>query len=214
MEKNTKKVRMTGFGDRIAALCKEHGITIKELERKLGIANGYVKHVDTRGTTPSMERIDLFANYFGVSRDYIAGKEIPTTQQPSTGVLIPLVGRVAAGLPITAVENIIGQEEITKKLAATGDYFALRIKGDSMSPDIHDGDIVVVRQQEDAENGDIVIAIINGSDGVCKELRRTPDAVMLISHNSAYPPMVFTHAEIDTTPVRIIGKVVELRRGF
>lgn len=214
MEKSTKKFRMTGFYDRISTLCRERGITIKELERTLGIANGYVKHVDQRGTTPSMERIDLFANYFGVSRDFIAGKEIPTTAQPSTGVLIPLVGRVAAGLPITAVENVIGQEEITKQLAATGEYFALRIKGDSMSPDIHNGDIVVVRQQNDADNGDVVIAIINGDDGVCKEFRRTPDAVMLISRNPAYKPMIFTHSEIDTTPVRIIGKVVELRRGF
>lgn len=215
MEKNTKKFQMIGFGDRINALCKDRGITIKQLERELGIANGYVRHVEVRGTTPSIERIDLFANYFGVSRDYIVGKEIQTTPaQASTGVLIPLVGRVAAGLPITAVENVIGQEEISKKLAATGEFFALRIKGDSMSPDIHDGDIVVVRQQEDAETGDVVIAIINGDDGVCKELKKTADAVMLISRNPAYPPMVFTHTEIDTTPVRIIGKVVELRRGF
>lgn len=203
-----------GFYDRIKRLCDDRGIAITEAEMQMGIARAYCYNVQKRGAKPSAERVAQIADYFGVSKEYIMGIDIPTTQQPSTGVLIPLVGRVSAGLPITAVENIIGQEEITKKLAATGDYFALRIKGDSMSPDIHDGDIVVVRQQEDADNGDIVIAIINGSDGVCKELRRTHDAVMLISHNSAYPPMVFTHAEIDTTPVRIIGKVVELRRGF
>lgn len=202
-----------GFADRIRALCEERGTTLKEVERKLGIANGYIANTQKRKSQPSSERVTMLAEYFGVTREYLLGIAY-APGVATTGQLIPLVGRVAAGLPITAVENVIGQEEISKKLAATGEFFALRIKGDSMSPDIHDGDIVVVRQQEDAETGDIVIAIINGDDGVCKELKKTDTAVMLISRNPAYPPMVFTHAEIDTTPVRIIGKVVELRRGF
>lgn len=177
-----------GFYDRIKRLCDDRGIAITEAEMQMGIARAYCYNVQKRGAKPSAERVAQIADYFGVSKEYIMGIDIPTAQQPSTGVLIPLVGRVAAGLPITAVENIIGQEEITKKLAATGDYFALRIKGDSMSPDIHDGDIVVVRQQDDAENGDIVIAIINGSDGVCKEFRVNQAFIDLLPDNKKCPP--------------------------
>ena len=197
-----------GFADRIRVLCAEKGTTLKSVERELGLANGYIANVQKRGQSPSVERVRILADYFGVTPAFLTGQEGMTT----TGVLIPLVGRVAAGMPLTAVENVIGQEEISKKLAATGEFFALRIKGDSMSPDIHSGDIVIVKRQDDAEDGETVIAIVNNDDGVCKILKRTADAVVLISRNPAYPPMVYTHAEMDSTPVRIIGKVVELRR--
>ena len=205
---------MTGFADRIRLLCSERGMTLKDLERELGIANGYIANTQKRNSSPSIKRIDMIANYFGVSRDFIMGMENPAEQQPSTGVLIPILGRVAAGIPITAVENIIGQEEISKQLAATGEFFALRVKGDSMSPNIQDGDIVIVRKEDDAETGDIVIAIIDGQDGCCKRLKKLDNGIMLISINPAYEPMVFTHAEIDTVPVQIVGRVVELRRSM
>lgn len=199
------------IGERIKKLCRANDIKVTNMEKELGIAKGYITHLEKDGSVPSATRLKKIAAYLGVSEEMLLGHEEPTS---SGGVLIPLVGRVSAGLPITAVENVLGQEEISKKLAETGEFFALKIRGDSMSPDIHDGDIVVVRKQSCAEDGDIVIAIVNGDDGVCKTFRRTADAVMLISKNPAYEPLVFTSAELDTVPVKIAGRVVELRRAF
>ena len=121
---------------------------------------------------------------------------------------------MAAGIPIEAIEDIIDTEEITEDMAKTGNFFGLQIHGDSMVPNICDNDIVIVRQQEDAENGDVVIAMINGDDATCKRLRKYRDGIELIPNNPNYKPMFFNNKEIDTKPVKIIGKVVELRRKF
>lgn len=205
---------MEGFIERIQNLCKEKGTNIKQLEKTLGFSNGYIINTGKRNSVPSADRIDKLAKYFGVSPDFIMGKVSGKTLVPSTGFLIPLLGRVAAGIPITAVENIIGQEEISSEVAALGEYFALRIAGDSMSPYIMDGDIVVVRQQSDADTGDIVIALIDGQDGVCKKLKKIDGGIVLISINTFYEPRIFTNAMIDTEPVRILGKVIEIRRAI
>ena len=127
-------------------------------------------------------------------------------------VRIPVLGKVAAGIPIEAIEDILDYEEITEKLASTGTFFALRIKGDSMTPKIQDGDTVIVRQQNTAKSGDIVIAKVNGDDACCKKLVINSQGVILQSFNTAYEPMFFTKEEVMTRPVTIIGKVVELRR--
>lgn len=128
-----------------------------------------------------------------------------------TAVKINVLGRVAAGIPISAVEEIIDTEEISDDMAAKGEYFGLLIKGDSMEPRICDGDVVIVRQQDDAESGEIVIAIVNGNDATCKRLLKYAGGISLISLNSKYEPITFSDKEILEKPVRIIGKVVELR---
>lgn len=157
-----------------------------------------------------------------LSSSYLMGWEADaenlrgTNATPSSrkGVVINVLGRVATGLPIDAIEEIIDTEEITEEMAKTGNFFGLQIHGDSMIPNICDGDIVIVRQQEDAETGDIVIATVNGTDASCKRLRKYKDGIELISNNPTYDPLDFSNQEIMEKPVRIIGKVVELRRKF
>ena len=90
-------------------------------------------------------------------------------------------------------------------------YFSVSL---SMTPKISDRDIVIVRKQEDAEDGDIVIALINGNDAVCKRLKKYGENIALVSTNPAYPPMYFSPEEQENLPVRIIGRVVELRSRF
>ncbi len=122
---------------------------------------------------------------------------------------VPVYGRVAAGIPLEAVDNVLDWEEIPADWK--GEYGCLIIKGDSMSPRILDGDRVVVKIQSDAESGDIVIALINGHDGVCKRLIKYENGIALQSLNPAYEPMFFSTEDLITTPVSIWGKVVELR---
>ena len=196
---------------KIRALCESRGLTVKQFEREVGLSNGYLRKLSIQQSTPSADRLRMISDYFQVTPDWLMGTA-QGGKAGSSGVRIPLIGRVAAGIPIEAAENVIGEEEISFRMAQKGEFFALLIKGDSMSPFIMDGDKVIVSQTEDAENGDIVIALIDGKDGVCKEFKHTATGIMLISKNPNYDPMVFTNAEIDTEPVRIIGKVVEVRR--
>ena len=112
------------------------------------------------------------------------------------------------------IEDVIDTEEIPEELAKTGEFFGLQIHGDSMEPKISQGDIVIVRKQDDAETDNIVIAAVNGTDATCKRLKKYKDGIALISTNPAYEPMYFSNQEIIEKPVRIIGRVVELRAKF
>ncbi|MCM1326928.1 MAG: helix-turn-helix domain-containing protein [Bacteroidales bacterium] len=165
---------------------------------------------------PPLKKTRELADLFNVDIDDLTNRdlELPNTSKnvSKRGITINVLGRVAAGIPIEAIENIIDTEEITIELARTGNFFGLQIHGDSMSPNICDGDVVIVRQQDDAESGDIVIATINGTDATCKRLRKYKDGIELIANNPKYAPLDFSLKEIIEKPIRIIGKVVELRR--
>ena len=163
---------------------------------------------------PRMGKVQKLADYFGIGKSDLIDAKPFSTVTTKKGVVIKVLGRVAAGIPIEAVEDVIDTEEITEEMAATGTYFGLQIKGDSMVPNICDHDVVIVRQQEDAETGDTVIALVNGDDATCKRLNTYHDGIELIPNNPNFEPIYFSNEEIQSKPVRIIGKVVELRRKF
>ena len=98
--------------------------------------------------------------------------------------------------------------------ASDGEYFGLQIKGHSMEPKISDGDIVIVRRQPDVDSGDIAVVLVNGDDATVKKVKKSPQGVTLIPSNPAYEPMYYTNAEIESLPVQILGRVVELRAKF
>lgn len=163
---------------------------------------------------PRIDKIELMANYFGISKSDLVEEHPANNRSQNKGVSINVLGRVAAGIPIEAITDIIDTEEISEELAKTGEFFGLKIKGDSMEPRIYENDVVIVRQQDDAESGDVVIATINGDEATCKRLRKYRDGIELISNNPSYEPMFFANEEIINKPIRIIGKVVELRGKF
>lgn len=191
----------------------KHSVTQTEICNTLGFKMPTFSDWVNAKTYPRIDKIELMANYFGISKADLV--EERTTQTPSSkGVTINIYGRVAAGIPLEMIEDIIDTEEISEKLATTGTYFGLVIKGDSMLPNICDGDVVIIRCQEDAETGDTVIATINGNDATCKRLRKYKEGIELIANNPSYDPMYFSNLEVLNKPVRILGKVVELRRKF
>jgi len=153
------------------------------------------------------------AALFGVSTDYLLGNDSSEQKKPK-GIRIPVLGEVAAGIPIEAVENIVDYEEIDEALAATGEFFGLQVKGDSMMPRICAGDVVIVRKQEDADTGDTAVVLVNGDSATVKRIKKEPGGLWLIPNNPAYETKVYTPAEVERLPVRIIGKVVELRGKF
>ena len=164
-------------------------------------------------TYPRIDKIELMANYFGISKSDLV-EERSLNRSGKAGVVINVYGRVAAGIPLEMIEDVIDTEEIPEEMAKTGDFFGLQIHGDSMEPRMKDGDVVIVRKQDDAESGDTVIATVNGTDTTCKRLKKYADGIALIATNPAYEPMYFSREEIASKPVRIIGRVMELRAKF
>lgn len=161
-------------------------------------------------TYPRIDWIERMANYFGIRKSDLVEEHSASSRRK--GVRIPVLGRVAAGVPIEAIEEVLDWEEIPEEMAKSGDYFGLRVKGDSMLPEIKDADTLIVRKQPDAESGEIVIAAVNGSDAVCKKLYKSENGITLVSLNTEYAPMTYSNLEIRETPVAIIGKVEEIRR--
>lgn len=191
----------------------KHSVSQTEICNTLGFKMPTFSDWVNAKTYPRIDKIELMANYFGISKADLV-EEHNTQSTNSNAVIIKVLGRVAAGIPIEAITDIVDEEEISEELAKTGEFFGLKISGDSMEPDIHNGDTVIVRKQEDAESDEIVIALVNGNDGVCKRLKKYNDSIALISLNPNYEPMYFNQEEISEKPVQIIGKVVELRRKF
>ena len=120
---------------------------------------------------------------------------------------VPLVGRIAAGSPILAEEDIEEIFPLPTELVGNDPVFMLRVSGDSMiDAGIFDGDLVVIKRQPDAEDGDLVAALIDGEEATVKRLRRESGRVILIPENRSYEPMVFESG------VEIIGRVIAVLR--
>ena len=117
-------------------------------------------------------------------------------------------------MPVEAIEDIYDYEDITPEMAEHGEFFALKVRGDSMSPRMLEGDIVIVRKQSDCDNGDIAIVLVNGYDATIKKIKKSENGIALIPLNTAYDPLFYTNEEILLKPVTIIGKVVEQRRKY
>ncbi|MBO1696325.1 helix-turn-helix domain-containing protein [[Clostridium] symbiosum] len=210
-----------GMADRIKERRIAMNYTQEELAQKLGLQKSAIAKYEN-GRVENIKRsvIARMAEILGCSPAYLMGWDtnvgpiLNGMKQKKTGVTINVLGRVAAGTPIEAIEDVIDTEEITEEMAATGEFFGLQINGDSMEPKMSKGDVVIVRQQDDAESGDTVIVTVNGTDATCKRLRKYRDGIELISTNPSYEPMFFSNEDIVNKPVKIIGKVVELRCKF
>jgi len=205
---------MSALADNLKTLRQAKGVYQKDVANWLGIdRTTYVKY--ERGqSSPDYDILLELANYFSVSVDYLLGKsDVPTA--PKKGVKIPVLGRVVAGIPIEAIEDVLDYEEISEDMAAHGEYFALQVVGKSMEPRFAEGDVVIVKRQPDVESGDIAIVLINGDEATIKKVKKLPDGIMLIASNTAvYEPTFYSKKEIDELPVVILGKVVELRAKF
>ncbi|MGN7614103.1 transcriptional repressor LexA [Magnetococcales bacterium HHB-1] len=136
-------------------------------------------------------------------------RSIEILRMPPTGGISPvfIVGQVAAGIPIYAEENIVG-EILVEERYAQGHCFALRVVGDSMiNAGIHEGDYVIVRQQPLAQSGDIVVAFLNDDEATLKRLYISETKIELRPENKNYEPISIGHDD----NLRIVGKVVAVR---
>ena len=196
----------------VKKLTEEQGMSMSELARRVGTAKSAISRYFNGTREFPLNKVEEFASALHTTPDFLLGMEYEP--QPSQGLQIPVLGTVAAGIPISAVEDILDYEEIPQSWKSQGEFFGLRIKGDSMEPRMESGDVVIVKQQSDANSGDTVIVLVNGDDATCKKLQKTDNGIMLVSTNPKYPPMFYSNEEISTKPVVILGKVVELRQKY
>lgn len=183
---------------------KELNLTIDEIAKKANLPKGSVQNIfagyvpDPRAST-----VEAIEKALGLNKP-----------NANKGVWIPVYGNIAAGIPIEAIEDIIDQEEIPTEMTNSGEYIALRVKGSSMEPRIKEGDVVIIKRQETIENGEIAAVLVNGNDVTLKQVKVEDNGIWLIPFNSAFPHKFYTKKECTDLPVRILGKMVELRAKF
>lgn len=210
------------FFDNFRALCDREGKSPTSVTKDLGFSNAAASHWKN-GKSPTAKTLQKIADYFGVTVNDLL-TDTPAPSDPSTRMpdrreygRVKIVSQVAAGLPIEAID-VFDQndpddwEELEKSLMTSGEYFGLRVRGDSMETEFHDGDIVIVRKQDTADEGDIVVVTENGHAGTVKKIHYRADGITLIALNPDYPPIKYTAEECRTIPVLIAGKVVRLHR--
>jgi repressor LexA len=139
---------MKSIGERIKDARKSAGLTQLELAKKTDLSRSYIGDIEKDRYNPSVSTLQLIATATNTPLENL----LPSSKTPSStgrGIRIPVLGRVVAGIPLEAVEEILDYEEITPELAATGEFFALKIRGHSMEPRMMEGDVVIVRRQAD-----------------------------------------------------------------
>ncbi|MBR3680586.1 MAG: helix-turn-helix domain-containing protein [Clostridia bacterium] len=197
------------ISDNIRFYRKKANLTQAELGKIVGVGKSNISMYETGDRVPPLDIIEKLADLFGVDINTLTGHKAMVVQ-------IPVLGKVAAGIPIEAVTDIIDYEEISPDIVRDGsEYFALQLKGDSMEPRMSDGDVVIVRKQESIENGQIAIVCVNGYEATCKKvIIKDNGAVILQPLNPTHDPMYFTPDEVASLPITILGRVVELRAKF
>lgn len=194
-------------------LRKDAKRTQQQMADFLGITQQAYAAYENNKSSPPKDILEKLADYFHVSTDYILGRneKSPLAVQGGRGVKIPVYGEIAAGIPIEAIEDIVDFEEITPEMAETGEYIALKVKGDSMAPRILEGDVVIIRRQETIESGEIAAVMVNGDSATLKRIKYADNGLWLMGNNPSFQPIFYSKQECATLPVRILGKMVEFR---
>lgn len=211
------------FSETLRALRKERGLTQVQFARQFSVATGTIAMWETGKREPDFSTMERLADFFEVSVDFLLGRagsadgrspRAYSTDSERGRNLIPILGRVQAGVPVEAVEDFLGYEEYSGRGGNADGYFALEVRGESMEPKISSGDVVIVRKQDDCDNGDLAVVLVSGEDATVKRIKKSAAGIMLIPNNPAFEPMFFSNEEIEALPVTILGKVVELRAKF
>ena len=193
------------FNENLRKRRVELGLTQAQLGDKLNLAESTISLYESGKRFPDKDTIKELSKVLQTPISILMGESVK-------GFRVPVLGNVPAGIPLEAITDIIDYEEISPALASCGEYFALRIKGDSMAPRICDGDVVIVKKESMVDSGDVAIVLVNGNEATCKEVQFSKAGLTLVGWNVAvFSPMFFTKEDVENLPVKIIGRVVEVR---
>ncbi|MFI3128423.1 MAG: LexA family transcriptional regulator [Bacillota bacterium] len=204
--------------DKLKVLRKNKSLTQAKVASILGISQAAYSKYEIGKSEPDNKSLAVLADLFDVSIDYLIGNL--HTSNTDVAVLdrkvsrIPVLGSIPAGVPIDAVEDILDYEDIPERwLHGNRSYFALKIKGDSMSPRYLDGDVVIFEKDSTCNSGQNCAVMVNGDDVTFKKVILHESGITLQPLNPTYEPLFFTNEEIANKPITIIGIAKETRRS-
>ncbi len=199
---------------KLLELRKTKGVNQQEVADYIGVDRSTYTRYERGNTNPDPDTLKKLAEYFSVSVDFLLGLD-DTPNRETKFRWIPLRDGLPAG-PLSETDSfIIGYVEVPSDRYPGMELAAVKVRGDSMEPRIMEGDIVIFRPQNYANNGDTVIVRINGNEYTLKKFKKLDNGIMLIPNNQPkYEPLFFSFEQVETLPVEIIGVVVELRSQF
>ena len=221
------------FSDRLKKAMSDKQMKQVDLCNKTGIDKALISNYLSGKYKAKQDKLHKLAIALDVSEGWLMGYDVDMDREwfeekePSEisidnaryietttkTIKIPVLGKVPAGVPIEAIQDILGYEEIPASMLKSGNnYFALKIDGDSMYPDYKTGDIIIIRQQNDCNSGDDCVVMVNGDDATFKRVIKQEKSIILKPLNNNYDPYYFDEYEILTKPVKIIGIAIEVRR--
>lgn len=210
------------LGEYLKKIRKSKDLSLRQVDYKSDVSFSHLSMIENGSRKPSPLTLKELAKIYNL--DYIdlyekagyldlAEKERLETKNKQSSAVVFVYGTIPAGIPMECIEDVIDTEEISvDMLRGNKQYFGLKIKGNSMYPDYLDGDTIILEKVDDCESGDECCVMVNGSDGTFKKVLKNENGIILQPLNSEYQPMFYTNEQIKSLPVRIIGKVVELRR--
>lgn len=205
--------------NRLKELRKQKKMTQKDIAGIAGVSCSAVSLWESGRNNIDWKVAIQLAKHLGVTPEYLTGEtnviDTNSNDYEQLGFRIPIIGTIRAGIPVAAIEEIEDWEEIPASMARSGEYVALRIKGDSMEPKMSEGDIAIIRRQETIESGQIAAVLVNGDEATIKKVKILDDGIMLVAFNQdVYEPHYYSRKEVEELPIRIYGKLVELRCKF
>lgn len=212
------------LGDKIKELRKENKLTLKQLGEMLNLGESTMSMYESGNRNPDYETLAKMASIFDCTTDYLLGqseyrnyKSMVTEVNSDRFVEVPVLGVIRAGDPIFAESNITGYELTDKKDLNGEKFFYLKVNGDSMNKSrIEDGGLVLVRSQNDVDDGEIAVVVVNGCEATIKKVFRSKGSLILQpdSTNPIHKPQIYHAGNSVSDEVKIIGKVINAKIKF
>lgn len=206
------------IGQNIKSIRKERKYTQNELAKRANISRTYLSDIENDRYNPSIDTLLDIAKALEIEVISLIDSSniVPVRIQPNSNqktVTINVLGKIPAGTPIEAIEDIVDTEDIViGESESVLDYFALKVEGNSMSPTIQDEDTVIIKKQNQVENGDVAAVLVNGYEATLKRIKLSDAGLTLIPDNTSYNPKFYNPEEVEKLPIVILGKVIEIRR--
>lgn len=222
------------LGDIIKQYRSEHKMSMQAFANLIHSSKSYISMIEKnynpatgKPINPSLETLKLISEAIHIDIDALLkmlddDQEILLNEEKykeqfknkSRGIKIPVLGSIPAGVPIELIEDIIDYEDISEEMLKGGkEYFALKVKGNSMYPKYLEGDTIIVLKQNDCESGQDCIVMVNGNDGTFKRVIKKDTGITLEPINQQeYNSVSYSNEDIEKLPIKILGVVKEIRR--
>jgi repressor LexA len=204
---------MATFGERLRECRKVAKLTQKKLAQAAQVAESTISMYEMEKRQPDFETLEVLADFFNVDIDYLLGRTdsiimIPSSRVTSMVTKIPVYGKISAGKPFEAIEEILEHIEVPSWLATRTNLFGLMVVGDSMNKVIPNGYIAIIQKTSSLDDGCIGAIMVGGSDATLKRYYKIKDGILLepLSFNPDHQPLIIKND--DHIQVSIIGKLV------